>query len=226
MPNLKISQLTAGNPAATGDQIPINRSGANYYITADSIAALATGATLGLTAPFWWMMWEGSNFSFSNSGNGQYGTNTANQVKVAMIRIPYQIKVKQMTTRILSSSASAVGGCGIYDSSGNRLIHWDNYSLATGGVTVTVQASGSLTLQPGLYYGATACSDTSSAASLGGFGASGTNEGVQPWNTNGTTRVGYAANAMAAGVLPATLGALSPGGGGLNPGFPNILLEP
>ena len=38
MANLKISQLTAGNPAAVGDQIPINRSGTNFSITADSVS--------------------------------------------------------------------------------------------------------------------------------------------------------------------------------------------
>ena len=39
--NLKISQLTAGNPAQAGDIVPIDRAGANYGITAGSIAALA-----------------------------------------------------------------------------------------------------------------------------------------------------------------------------------------
>lgn len=40
MADLKISQLTAGNPAQTGDEIPIARSGANFKITAGSISAL------------------------------------------------------------------------------------------------------------------------------------------------------------------------------------------
>ena len=41
MPNKKISQLTDGNPAQSADQIPINRAGANFRITANSIATLA-----------------------------------------------------------------------------------------------------------------------------------------------------------------------------------------
>jgi hypothetical protein len=45
MANLKISQLTSGNPAQSGDQIPINRGGANFSITASSIAALASGGS-------------------------------------------------------------------------------------------------------------------------------------------------------------------------------------
>lgn len=40
MPDLKISQLTNGNPAQTNDQIPINRGGVNFSITAGSISAL------------------------------------------------------------------------------------------------------------------------------------------------------------------------------------------
>ena len=50
MPDLKISQLTAGNPAQSGDEIPINRSGSNFKITAGSIASLASIST-PLTVP-------------------------------------------------------------------------------------------------------------------------------------------------------------------------------
>lgn len=41
MADTKISALPSGNPAQSGDQIPIARSGANYKITAASIASLA-----------------------------------------------------------------------------------------------------------------------------------------------------------------------------------------
>lgn len=42
MPDLKISQLNNGDPAQTNDQIPINRAGVNFSVTAGSIASLAT----------------------------------------------------------------------------------------------------------------------------------------------------------------------------------------
>lgn len=42
MPDLKISQLNNGDPAQTADQIPINRAGVNFSVTAGSIASLAT----------------------------------------------------------------------------------------------------------------------------------------------------------------------------------------
>lgn len=41
---LKISQLTSGVPAQSGDLIPIDRAGANFSITVASIAALASQA--------------------------------------------------------------------------------------------------------------------------------------------------------------------------------------
>jgi hypothetical protein len=46
----KISALGAGNPALAGDLIPIARSGANYYVTATSIAALASGGAGTVTS--------------------------------------------------------------------------------------------------------------------------------------------------------------------------------
>jgi hypothetical protein len=45
MPDLKISQLTNGDPAQTNDQIPINRGGTNFSITAGSISALPPTAS-------------------------------------------------------------------------------------------------------------------------------------------------------------------------------------
>jgi hypothetical protein len=41
MANLKISQLPGGDPAQSGDLLPIARSGANYSLTAAAVAALA-----------------------------------------------------------------------------------------------------------------------------------------------------------------------------------------
>ena len=41
MADSKISALTSGNPAQSGDEIPIARGGANYKITAGSIASLS-----------------------------------------------------------------------------------------------------------------------------------------------------------------------------------------
>lgn len=44
MASEKISQLTNGNPAQTTDQIPVNRGGANFRVTAASVASLASAS--------------------------------------------------------------------------------------------------------------------------------------------------------------------------------------
>lgn len=44
--DMKISQLASGNPAQAGDLIPVDRSGANFSLTAGSVAALASDASL------------------------------------------------------------------------------------------------------------------------------------------------------------------------------------
>jgi hypothetical protein len=48
MADTKISALTDGDPAQSGDQIPVNRGGVNRRITVGSIAALASGLPLQL----------------------------------------------------------------------------------------------------------------------------------------------------------------------------------
>ena len=55
MANEKISALPSGVPAQVTDAIPIARSGANYQITAQSVANLApppTGSNLYLASNF------------------------------------------------------------------------------------------------------------------------------------------------------------------------------
>lgn len=77
MANKTIPQLTNGNPAQSGDLIPIDRSGANFSISAASVAALAGGssaltissavapASVNLTTEGTndWLITNGQNFS-------------------------------------------------------------------------------------------------------------------------------------------------------------------
>lgn len=49
MADTKISDLASGNPAQSGDQIPIARAGANYKITAGSVSSLALATPLAVT---------------------------------------------------------------------------------------------------------------------------------------------------------------------------------
>jgi trimeric autotransporter adhesin len=64
MADTKISALTSGNPAQSGDEIPIARSGANYKVTAASIAALGGGG--GGTTTY--------AVTFTNTGGAAAGT--------------------------------------------------------------------------------------------------------------------------------------------------------
>lgn len=50
MADQKISQLTTGDPAQSGDLLPIARSGANFKVTASSVANLALQRTTTITA--------------------------------------------------------------------------------------------------------------------------------------------------------------------------------
>jgi hypothetical protein len=51
MPDTLITNLTSGNPAQSGDELVINRGGADRKVTAGSIAALASGGGLPLQLP-------------------------------------------------------------------------------------------------------------------------------------------------------------------------------
>lgn len=46
MPDLKISQLTPGDPALSSDELPVNRSGTNFKVTAGSIASIGRSVNI------------------------------------------------------------------------------------------------------------------------------------------------------------------------------------
>src|SRR5882724_2714300 len=78
----------------------------------------SSAATFGLSNPSWWGSGDGSSYSMSGNPNGQWGTGTANQVKVWMVRIPYSITISKLTFRHLSSVVGAKGAFGMYNSAG------------------------------------------------------------------------------------------------------------
>lgn len=185
------------------------------------------GTQFGTVSPAWWGSGDGSPHAFTPSASGQWGTGTANQLKVWLVRVPYTISIKKLTARTVGSLAASTSSFGVYNLAGTtKLIAWEGFATNTVGVTLTKTLGATVILTPGLYYVVCACDTTGAAPlTLGGYNAGGTNEGVLPWNTNGTTRTGTAANAMVATVLPATLGALSPGGGGFT-ALPLVIMEP
>lgn len=223
MPNLKISELTAGNPAVTGDQIPINRGGTNYSVTVESVAALSAGPTFGTASPSWWASGDGSVYPFGN-GLGDFSTGNANQIKFWMIRIPYTISVSKLCTFINQLVNPSVCGYAVYNATGTtKILSWDNIATSTSGNKTTTITP--VTIQPGVYISACASSVSGRPTTQGGYATEGSNEPVEPWNNNGVIRSGTAANAMAAGVMPASLGVLSTSNAISNV-LPCIIMQP
>ena len=205
----KISALTSGNPAQSGDLIPIARSGANFSLTAASIAAL--GGTQGSSSPAYFGNWENVPAAINTGTSGNFNTSSgANIVQIMMFRLPFSFSFNTLRFQTSNVSASLVG-IGIYSSAGSRLVHWDSLSTPFNNNPVNgTPAGGASILTAGYYYWAYACSITSTVQSAGGLTNSGSGESAKPWNVS-VVRMGYAANAMSAGVLPPTLGSLTAG---------------
>jgi hypothetical protein len=232
MPDLKISELTPGNPAQTTDQIPINRSGSNFSITAGSIAGLNVSSAF-LQLPSWLMSGDGSNYPYTTAP-GLFSTGTGNLVQFWMIRVPNPVAVRTATFRYIGAGAGGVGGIAIYDSTGQtKLASFDNFAFSGGaGPKVIVNTGGGqiiLAPNPALGIYIIGCAQSVSGASAstsGGYLTHGSSEVTDAWNANGTVRSGIAANSMVAGVLPASLGMLSLSASAPAATIPSICFEP
>lgn len=184
---------------------------------------------------------SGSGVSFSTAGQGFFWSNGKTEIPAAtissssnpLVHIANQVLVFQFTLLasytirnigITSPSGVSVGyhaSFGIYDASGNKLIDTGVLSSANmggfGGYAFSITP---VTLSPGVYYFA----QTADATTSLWYGIQQTGAGVSiffpTWNGasvggGGTFSLlgGVAANASSAGVLPSTLGTISP----LNP---------
>lgn len=125
MGDQKISALTNGNPAQSGDLLPIDRSGANFAVSAGSIASLASPSVLssfknwkywtsrgtnGVTSqtPFGWII---ANFSTSDLGITQTATDPpGNQQKT-------QGSVDNTPATVYDASTTAIMSPGTLDTS-------------------------------------------------------------------------------------------------------------
>jgi hypothetical protein len=174
---------------------------------------ITSGATANETvAPAYLGNWEGTPYLVAPQGSGFFSNGVySNQVQVFMFRLVFPFEFALLTIRTGAvGTPSPLVGIGVYSTSGNLLLQWSGISL--GGVP-TYQATptgGPVTLQPGYYYWAFACSTTVTCESAGGLVQGGSGENEQAWNQS-VVRGGFAANAMSAGVLPSTLGTLTPG---------------
>ena len=231
MANSKISQLPTVGSALSTDLLPIDRSGVNYALTAAQIAALAntTAGPQGTAAPAILYNFEGvDELVFSGLGSGNFNTPTPNQVQIFALKLQNAFsfnKLSLTTSSVIGGGAHV--GIGLYDSSGNRLVHWDNILLnANAAQFANNLPTGGASLQlPGYYYWASAADTSSVVSTAGSLVTSGSGEGNKPWNIS-VVRTGVAANLMVAGVLPATLGALTGGYPVGGNGQPCWIIEP
>lgn len=152
---------------------------------------------------------------------------TLNRVYFVRFTIPFSITIKRATVWCTSNVGTPNLSCGIYDSNGNKLLDSGVFALnATAAKFSNTFAA--VTLAAGTYYFAWALSNSASG-SFGGMNTStaDNNAFVSIFNAI-TSNFGFAANAFAAGALPATLGALTafaanPGG---TFGIPSCFFEP
>jgi hypothetical protein len=116
MADVKISGLTSGNPAQSGDEIPIARSGANYKVTAGSIAALAGGGTTTYAA------------TFDNSGSGAtsgttFNGSVARTISYNTIGAPSITGTNATGTWPIDVSGSAGTAAAVSGGGANRLVY-------------------------------------------------------------------------------------------------------
>ena len=129
----------------------------------------------------------------------------ANTVYVHQFVLPYFSTVSKATIEVTTGQASTNAVIGIYDANKNKLI--DSGAISVASVAFVQASFTEYTLKPGVYFYAWSCDGTTAQGrwlntDLGSSAAAFMNQGT-------ATRVGTAANAMAALVLPATLGTIT-----------------
>jgi hypothetical protein len=127
-----------------------------------------------------------------------------NEVRVFQFVLPYAVNVGKVTV-IVNTAAAGAADVGIYSASGNRLLYTNGGINSGSATTQTVTVfGGPIFLPAGTYY--LAQTSSNSAAGWTGLLLSTATSFV---NLGGANRMGFAANAATAGVLPATLGAIT-----------------
>jgi hypothetical protein len=150
---------------------------------------------------------EGGFFGFlintpqTNAGAGIAG-GVANRVFVTQFVLPFRVVVRNIVFDVTTQEIGALAGVGLYNPAGERVV--TSGAISTTGAEVKTVAITPVTIEPGVYFVAWTCDGTTAA---GRFATGGTSF-INIVNKN-AVRVARAANASSAGVLPATLGALT-----------------
>jgi len=118
MADTKISALTSGNPAQSTDEIPIARSGANFKITAGSVAALAVagsttqlqynnagsfGGISGVTSNGTAVTFSSGNLKLAGSSSGTTTLNAAAVAGTTTVTLPASTGTAALTNAAAST---------------------------------------------------------------------------------------------------------------------------
>jgi hypothetical protein len=141
--------------------------------------------------------------------NSVAGVVTANKVTVYLFQLDVAITISKASVTCTNNTIGPTASFGIYSFSGNKLVDAGSFNLLTS-PTVQVNTFSSVTLPPGIYWHAQACTTTGTATFAGIVVSNGANNDSIPAYVKNATRCATAANLMSGGVLPATLGALTP----------------
>ena len=168
-------------------------------VTGPAIAVVTTAGAGGFWAP--------TVFDPEDASTAAVVTSVANQVKVHQFVLPFRIGIGKCTIEVTTAEAGMNVVAGFYDSSGNKLVQTDGMTTAAAAPTFVQDSFTAYVMEPGVYFYAYSCDGTTAQCrhlntDLGSSAASFMNQGT-------ATRIGTAANAMAALVLPATLGVIT-----------------
>jgi hypothetical protein len=137
-------------------------------------------------------------------------TNTANRVVVYLFQLDVAITVSKASISCTNNTIGPVASFGIYSFTGNKLLDTGTFTCLTSPAVQTNTISPSVTLPPGTYWHAQTSNTAGGGDTFTGIvlqSAAGTR--AMPLYIKNTTRCGTAANPSVAGVLPATLGAIT-----------------
>jgi hypothetical protein len=154
----------------------------------------------------------GGTFFMSSRAPIAVTWNTVNEVRVWQMVIPIPVTVRKCSVRIATLSAGGKFGCGLYDKNGNRL-WWGTVPTAAVGDVVSTVTGGDIDLVPDIYY--FAWTNDNTVAAFQNYQDNAIPNAIA--NVTGTKAFGSAANPSVAGVLPATLGVITPTSLGFSP---------
>ncbi len=205
MANTKISQLSSGDPAQSGDLLPIDRSGSNFSLTARAIADLASGGPYATSGTGYFI---GPGVPPGNIANTTAAplVTVGQEVRAVQFYLPFGITIGKVTYAAAATVASSTITGGVYNAAGSiKLIDSGTFN----GGSSTAQSLTPLlstALTPGFYWFAWSASTQTTLTGLviPNFGTSGATFWSRYFNNN-TKHYVISGNAAVAGLLPASL---------------------